>query len=530
MSPSVALPELSAVTLAARIASGDLSPLELLDACIARIEAYNPAVNAICATDFDRAREQARAAGDAATQARKSGAALPLLHGLPIGVKDLQDTAGLLTTYGNVGRRNFVPTRDISAVARVRAAGGIVAAKTNVPDMGLGGNSRNPVWGATGNPFAPMKNAGGSSGGSAAALATDMLPLCTGSDTGGSLRIPAALNGVVGLRPSPGIIAYDSRPLGWSALSVLGPMGRTVDDTALLFAAMAGMDGHDPLAYPVDTDSLYPVRSGMLGNAHGKGVFGLGAAEHLSKLRIGYTEDFGACAVDPDIRATLRARLAALQGHVASITPWEAAFPDAHRAFDILRAESAVAAFADIARTAPDTLGPNALANLEIAKGISLVDRAWAHLEQTRIARAFSAALDQFDLVLAPVTPVSPFPWANLFADVIDGQRQENYYRWLSLTYVPTLATNPALSLPCGLDSPGMPFGLQVIGRLRGDAQLLTHAKALETLFAASPDTARPRPDFSKLAAPVPALKSIVTHPPGHGDVSASAAAMRPAV
>jgi Asp-tRNA(Asn)/Glu-tRNA(Gln) amidotransferase A subunit family amidase len=158
------------------------------------------------------------------------GDALGPLHGLPLDVKDLQDTAGLLSTSGTVSRRNHVPTHDNALVARLRLAGAIVTAKTNVPDMGAGANTRNPVWGATGNPFDPALNAGGSSGGSAAALAVDMLPLATGSDTGGSLRIPAALCGVVGLRPSPGVVANDARPLGWSVISVLGPRARDVAD------------------------------------------------------------------------------------------------------------------------------------------------------------------------------------------------------------------------------------------------------------------------------------------------------------
>ena len=213
---------LSAIALRRLIGARQLSPVELLDACIARIEALNPFVNAICATDFERARAAARAAEAEVMR----GEPLPLLHGLPLGVKDLQDTAGLRTTYGNIGFRDHLPLADNGLVARLKRAGAIVTAKTNVPDMGAGANTRNPVWGATGNPFNPALNAGGSSGGSAAALAVDMLPLCTGSDTGGSLRIPAALCGVVGLRPSPGLVANDSRPLGWSVISVHCPVPR----------------------------------------------------------------------------------------------------------------------------------------------------------------------------------------------------------------------------------------------------------------------------------------------------------------
>src|SRR6185436_10995010 len=238
----------TAVELRRLIGSKELSPVELLEACIERIERINPAVNAVTATCYDRARAEATTAEKAALR----GEPLGLLHGLPTGVKDLDDTGGLLTTYGSPLYRDFVPQRDGAMVARVRAAGAIVVGKTNVPEFGAGANSRNVVWGATGNPFDPTLNAGGSSGGSAAALATDMLPLCTGSDTGGSLRIPAALCGVVGLRPSPGLVPMNGRPLGWTPISVLGPMGRNVADVRMLFAAQLGVDNRDPLSHALD--------------------------------------------------------------------------------------------------------------------------------------------------------------------------------------------------------------------------------------------------------------------------------------
>ena len=499
------LVENSAVELRRLIGSRQISPVELLDACIARIEKLNPAVNAICATDFTRAREAARLAEAQVMR----GDALGPLHGLPIGIKDLQDTAGLLTTYGNVRLRGHVPVADIALVARMRAAGAIVTAKTNVPDMGAGANSRNPVWGATGNPFNPTLNAGGSSGGSAAALATGMFPICTGSDTGGSLRIPAALCGVVGLRPSPGLVANDARPLGWSVISVLGPMGRNVADTALMFAASVGADARDPLSYPVDAASFWPLKN-----------------VDLSTLRVGTTEDFGMCIVDPEIRRVFRQRVEAVRPLVARCEPVDLQLGDADRAFDILRAESFVAAFGDTMRTAPETMGPNLHANMEIAAALTLADRAWAHLEQTRITRRFAKAFEQYDLILAPVTPVSPFPWTELYAQKIDGQAMRNYYHWLGLTYVVTLATNPALSLPCGSDEHGMPFGLQMIGRLHGDAQLLAAAQALETAFAASPELRRPKPDMQALQVARPELKSIVTHTPEYGGSSGPSGGM----
>jgi amidase len=471
-----------------------ISPVELMRACLARIETVEPAVNALAATDFERALNAAHVA----EQQVMEGQPLGPLHGLPLGVKDLQDTAGLRTTHGNIGRRDHVPVRDASLVTRLRKAGAIVTAKTNVPDMGAGGNTRNPVWGATGNPFDPDRNAGGSSGGSAVALATGMLPLCTGSDTGGSLRIPAALCGVVGLRPSPGLIGYEARALGWSPISVLGPMGRDVRDTALMMAASAGMHPLDPISRPTDPRGFIAVEP-----------------TGLATLRVGFTEDFGLCAVDPDIRRTFRHRVQAVSGLVAHCEAVSFDWGDeVHRAFDVLRAESFLAGFATIAREAPHTLGPNVQANLRMAGAITLADRAQAHLVQTRVARDMACVFEHVDVLLSPVTPVSPFLWTTPYAETVDGQRMRNYYEWLALTYVVTLATNPALSLPCGLDEQGMPFGLQMMAPLYEDARLLSMACALEDAWSAEVSLRRPIPDLQRLATPNPALKSIVTHPP----------------
>src|SRR4051812_14020473 len=288
MSTQEELLALTSVELRRRIGTKEISPVELLDACIERIERLNPAVNAVTAVCYERARAEAKAA----EQAVVKGEPLGLLHGLPTGIKDLDETGGVLTTYGSPLYREFVPERDNAMVARVRAAGAIVVGKTNVPEFGAGANSRNYVWGATGNPFDPMLNAGGSSGGSAVALATSMLPLCTGSDTGGSLRIPAAFCGVVGVRGSPGLVPADRRPLGWSPLSVLGPMARDTADAALMLSAIAKYDSVDPFSQPVDGAAFRELRP-----------------VDLSKLRIAVTEDFGFCPVDNRIRKTFQDRV-----------------------------------------------------------------------------------------------------------------------------------------------------------------------------------------------------------------------------
>jgi Asp-tRNA(Asn)/Glu-tRNA(Gln) amidotransferase A subunit family amidase len=211
------------------------------------------------------------------------------------------------------------PARDNALVARLRAAGAIVAGKTNVPEMGAGANSRNTVWGATGNPFNPLLNAGGSSGGSAAALATDLLPLCSGSDTGGSLRIPAAKCGVVGFRPSPGLVPSERKLLGWTPISVVGP-----------WAAM----------WPIPCCNCAPpsdcIRA-IRWATRSRGEFAALPQIDLAQLRIGYTEDFGVCEVDDGIRQVFRDKMAAIGRFVKVCEPVQVDMGEAHRAFDVIR-------------------------------------------------------------------------------------------------------------------------------------------------------------------------------------------------
>jgi amidase len=488
------LVEKSAVELRRLIGAKAISPVELLDACIERIERINPFVNAVTATCFERARSEARAAEQAVIDGRPLG----LLHGLPLGVKDLEPTEGLLTTSGSARYRDHVPAEDIELVARLRRAGAIVAGKTNVPEMGAGANTRNEVWGATGNPFDPNLNAGGSSGGSAAALACDMLPLCTGSDTGGSLRIPAAKCGVVGLRPSPGVVPSVRKLLGWTPISVVGPMGRSVEDACLQLAASAGMHAGDPLSYPLDPLSFLEP-----------------PALELGRLRVAWTEDFGCCAVDDEIRATFRRKIGAMRHLFGRCDEVSFDLGEVHRCFDVLRAEAFVAGMHGAYQHDPASLGPNSRANYEMGTQMSLLDSAWAQAEQTRLIKRFQACFADYDLILSPTTPVSPFPWTQMYAQAINGEPQPNYYRWLALTYVITLTTHPALALPCGVDHRGMPFGLQMVGSFRGDHQLLGTARALQSAFAGTPELRRPRPDLSALRPAQPGLRSIVKSPPG---------------
>jgi Asp-tRNA(Asn)/Glu-tRNA(Gln) amidotransferase A subunit family amidase len=419
-----ALPSLSAVELRRRIGTKEISPVELLEACIERIGTIDPAINAIAATGYARAREEARAAEAAVLR----GDDLGRLHGLPTGIKDLSDTEGLLTTHGSPLYRDHVPKSDAAMVALVRKAGAIIVAKTNTPEFGAGANTRNPVWGATGNPFDPALNAGGSSGGSAAALACDLLPVCTGSDMGGSLRIPAAKCGVVGMRPSPGLVPDDARPLGWTPISVLGPMGRTVADVRLLLAAQVGLDDREPLGFALGSDDV-----------------GFARPADLGRLRVAWTEDFGKCPVSSEIRTVMRARIGAMRHLFRSCDEVQFDFGEADRCFDVVRAQSFIARHQATYARDPALLGPNVRANYELGAKMTLPDVSWAHAEQTRIFRRFQTYFRDCDLVLAPTTPVTPFPWSRLYLAELEGKPLKNYYHWLALTYYISLVTNPAV-------------------------------------------------------------------------------------
>lgn len=493
MSMSEELLALPSVEMRRRIGRKEISPVELVEAVIARVAELNPAVNAVCDTIYDRARLEAKAAEKAVRDGEQLGA----LHGLPTGIKDLHDAEGLLTTHGSPLYRDHRPAGDCAMVASMRKAGAIVVAKTNVPEFGAGSNTRNPVWGATGNPFDPRLNAGGSSGGAAVALACDMIPVCTGSDTGGSLRNPAAYCGVVGMRPSPGLVPGDSRALGWTPISVLGPMGRTVADTRLLFAAQVSMDDREPLAF-----ELAPER------------IAAGRPADLGRLRVAWTEDFGQCPVSREIRGVLRERIGAIRHLFRACDAVAFDFGEADRCFDVVRALNYAARYREAYERDSASLGANVRANYEMAARMTLADAAWALTEQTRIFRRFQETFRDYDLVLSPSTSVSPRPWSELYLAEMDGEPLRNYYHWMAVSYFVTLTTNPAISLPCGRDHAGMPFGLQATGRFRGDLALLDAAEAMEEAFARIPGLGRPRPDLAKLASARVDLKSLVTHPP----------------
>jgi Asp-tRNA(Asn)/Glu-tRNA(Gln) amidotransferase A subunit family amidase len=485
--------DLSAVEARALIGEKKLSAAELLESCIARIEAVDHAVNAMVARDYGRARAAAKEADAAVAR----GDALPPLHGLPIGVKDLEDVAGLRTTYGSTLFRDHVPAKDQLIVANTRRAGAIVLGKTNTPEWGAGANTRNGVYGATGNPFDPSLSAAGSSGGSGVALACGMVPIATGSDTGGSLRNPAAYNGIVGFRPTPGLVPNEKKPLGWAALGVLGPMARTVPDLCLLLSAMVGDDAGDPLATTIEGRQVRRPED-----------FAVPGAVDLASLRVALTPDFGFAPTEKHIRAVF-AEKTGLFRHVFARA--EDTAPDcagADESFEVLRALSFLAGFHEKVRDTPDQVGPNVRANVEEGLGYSALDVSRAMKLQTAMYRRWQDFFAEHDVVLAPAVTLSPRPWTELYPAEIDGVPTRTYFHWLALAYAPTLVGHPAISLPVGLDHRGMPFGLQIVGPRGGDAKVLAVAAALERLLAGDPRTARPVPDLAKLKAAAPLRES----------------------
>jgi Asp-tRNA(Asn)/Glu-tRNA(Gln) amidotransferase A subunit family amidase len=486
---NTALCDLSAIEQRRLIGRKTISPVDLLDAHLARIEQVNHAVNAIVSID----EAGARAAAKAAEAAVMAGEDLPLLHGLPVGIKDLEETKGLRTTYGSPQFATLVPEEDCGMVASLRAAGAVIVGKTNTPEFGAGANTINPVFGPTGNPFDPARSCAGSSGGSAVALATGMVPLATGSDLGGSLRNPAAYCGIVGFRPSPGLVPSEKRGLGWYPASVLGPMARNVPDLAFLLAAMVSDDPRDPLSRAV-------FGRKMVAPAEFHPLPELDPAA----LRVAVTADFGFAPTSAEVRSLFADRVARFRGLFASVTEAHPDMTGAERAFGVLRAEAFLAKHLPTYTTARHMLGPNVVENVEEGLRYTLADMAEAHVLQTQIYRRFGAFFREVDLIISPAMTVQPTPWTELAPREIDGRRLSTYYAWLALAYGVTLSTHPAIVLPCGVDSRGLPFGIQIVGPRGGDAFLLAAAAAIERALALIPGCGRPVPDLETLAKAPP--------------------------
>ncbi len=468
-----------AVTLRRMIGSKEISPVELLKDCRARIEAVNPAVNAVVAEE-----PRAEAAAKEAEAAVMRGDHLGPLHGLPMGIKDLTETEGLVTTFGSPLYAKHVPQADEPLVARLRAAGGIVAGKTNTPEFGAGANTTNAVYGATGNPFDPSKTCAGSSGGSAVSLALSMLPLCTGSDLGGSLRTPAGYCGVFGLRPTPGLVPNTDALRVFSPLSVEGPMARSVGDLRLLLSVMTAEDPRDPLSRPP-----------LAGDALSHPEF------DPAEARVAISEDLGVAPVSAEVRALFRERVAEMTPLFKSSQAADPPLADATWVFETLRAVGFLAGFRRLYEADPEQLGPNVRANVALGLERSAADVADAEVGHAEIYRGFQAFMRDVDFLICPVASVQPFDKTQLYPSEIDGKPLATYISWIAITYAITLTGCPVLVMPCGLDAKGLPFAVQIVGKPWREAELLALGESLEEALAHLPHCRRPRPDLAALTA-----------------------------
>ncbi|MBU2531593.1 MAG: hypothetical protein KKB37_02545 [Alphaproteobacteria bacterium] len=472
--------DLSAVEARRLIATKALSPVELMQSCLERIAKTNTVVNAMVAMDEEAAMETARAA----EQAVMHGEPLGQLHGLPLGVKDLQATAGLRTTYGSLLYENNVPEEDEVTVSNLRDEGAIIVGKTNTPEFGAGANTKNRVYGATGNPFDPMKTCAGSSGGSAVALALGQVPIATGSDYGGSLRTPSAYCGVVGIRTSPGVVPTPNKQVLLNPYSVNGPMGRTVADAHLLLKAQIDLDKRDPFSSD-DVLRIPEVLSGI----------------DLAGLNIAYSEDLGCAPVDNEIRKVFRSRIKAFSHVFATATEAAPDLASCHDVFEITRGINFASAHMERLAKQRDLLGPNVIDNTERGLQFTAKDVAWAMGEQANLYRRYVEFFEDFDVLICPAASVTPFPHAQLSVTEINGEAMPTYMRWLAIAYALTVALPVVVALPCGLDHNGMPFGIQVAGRNGSDAMVIEVAHALEQVLATNDETRRPVPDISRLTA-----------------------------
>jgi amidase len=445
--------------LARAIRDRELSAREVLTAHLDRIARVNPRLNAIVTLDPERALAEA----DVADARTGGGESLGPLHGLPVAVKDLEDTAGMRTTYGSRMFADHVPATDALMVARLRAAGAIVIGKTNTPEFGVGSHTFNAVFGATRNPWAPGRSAGGSSGGAGAALAAGLVPLADGSDHGGSIRNPSSFNHVVGLRPTPELVPSPGPGEVWDPSAVLGPMARSVGDLSLMLAAIAGPDHRAPLSHG-DPDSF----------------LGAPGPSELRELRIGWWPDVGGLPIEPEVAAVMeqaRERWRECGSVVEEVAP---DISGADESFETLRALGFARAFGDqlpvLRRTSKQTLVWN------VERGMELSGPAIARAQSARgeIFTRIAELLQRFDLLVAPSAQVAPFPVELEYPREVAGVAMDNYLGWMRACTRITVSSHPVLAVPAGFTASGLPVGMQLVGRFRGDRELLAHGSAWE--------------------------------------------------
>jgi len=446
----------SAVDLAGAIRSGELTSVQVVTAFLDRIDAVNGDVNAIVSR---RSRADVLADAAAADGMEPVGP----LHGLPIAVKDLEDVAGLPTRAGSLTTSDQPVEHNGHVAAKLRAAGAIIVGKTNTPEFGTGSHTFNEVFGVTRNPWDLGRTAGGSSGGAAAALAAHMLPIADGSDLGGSLRNPAHMCNVVGLRPSVGRVASPDSQTTHLRLGLSGPMGRTVADTALLMSAMAGPDPRDPLSLPEPGSTFAPpLPTTTTASVAWGGTLG------------------GLFECDPEV---LEIGRTAAQTVTAAGGVFAEDHPDMEHAelvFRVLRGMGYAGAGWQIPADQHELIKATVLENIAYGQSLTLPDVLAAEAHKAELHRRMTAFFDRYDILALPVAAVAAFPVETEYPTHVNGVEMRDYLGWMMAVCMITPTGCPAISIPAGFTSDGRPVGLQLVARLGHERQLLEIASAME--------------------------------------------------
>ncbi|HEY7665087.1 MAG TPA: amidase [Xanthobacteraceae bacterium] len=450
----------SARELARLIRAREVSPLEVLDAHLAVIERLNRKLNAIVTL----AAEEARAAARAAEVAAGKGAPLGPLHGLPIAIKDITATAGIRTTFASPLFKDHVPSEDAEVVRRLKAAGAIILAKTNTPEFACGANTDNALFGPTRNPWNCALSPAGSSGGSAVAVATGMVPIAQGTDFGCSIRVPAAFCGIVGIRPTPGLTPNHPMPLLWDPGQVHGALGRDPEDVALMLDAIVGFSALSPI-------SVAPPWPSALAE-----VERAGGAENL---RVAYVSDLAGIGVDVEVDAVCRAaahRLGAAGARVEEIA-FDAS--DGRDPYQTWRGVWMVGQqYGNLAEL--ERFGANLKGNVQAGLNVTALDIAAAERKRQEIFHRFRALFERFDVLLTPAAAVKPFPVGTNFPTEINGRKLDNYVDWIASAFLITLVSLPAASAPAGLTRDGLPVGMQIVAPRFEEPLILRVAKLLQ--------------------------------------------------
>ena len=460
MSDQSSIAFLSAAELRRRVAGGELLPVDVLDACLEQIDRHNGPINAVVTLD-PTAREQAHELERRLAAGEDPGP----LCGLPVGIKDITPVAGVRTTYGSPLYSDHVPDEDALVVRRLRAAGAVILGKTNTPEFAAGGNTFNEVFGRTRNPWNTDLSAGGSTGGGAAALATGMIALAEGTDLGGSLRVPASFCGVVGLRPSPGLVP--TVPNDWPAddLSVTGPMGRTVADVAMMLQAVWGPIHEFP-------HSHFGARRDFTGAVERGPANG---------SRIAYVPDVAGLGTDPALERVCREAAESLSGAGVEVDQIDLDLSTGFDTFLTLRGRWMIKHHAALLDRL-DQLGPNLAGNIRAGLALRPGELEAAERAREELQRQVHGVFERYDHVLTPCVPVPPFPVEQDYPETIGGRKMATYIEWIAPTFVLTLTSLPVACVPAGLDANGLPVGVQIVGPTMGEESVLALAGRLQEL------------------------------------------------